>query len=154
MLINPLLYEELTQPQNIHVHTQKLKTCKTFPNIKEFSKCSGLLSSCSQYSQENLHSTNWKPVSNFPSTQELQCDQCLHVTFTMNQQYLWPGTAALHIFPVLTIVSGNHNLGMPGTSLTNSALLPNGYQESTVPGQAGTRVTLYCTASLIYNRVG
>ena len=39
MLINPLLYEELTQPRNIHVHTQKLKTCKTFPKIKEFSKC-------------------------------------------------------------------------------------------------------------------
>ncbi len=31
----------------------------------------------------------------------------------MNQLYLWPGTIALHIFPLLTIVLGNRNLAMP-----------------------------------------
>jgi hypothetical protein len=39
----------------------------------------------------------------------MQCDQCLHVTFTMNQLYLIGGPVPLH-FPLYAIVSGNRNL--------------------------------------------
>jgi hypothetical protein len=55
----------------------------------------------------------------------------------MNQLYRWQGTVAMRIFPLLTIVSGNRNLAIPVTSLTNSPLSPNFYHESTVPGHRG-----------------
>jgi hypothetical protein len=41
---------------------------------------------------------------------KLKASKPFHVMFTLNQLYLWPGTIALRIFPLLTIVSGNHNL--------------------------------------------
>jgi hypothetical protein len=58
----------------------------------------------------------------------------------------WPGTVALHIFPLLAIVLDNRNLAMPGTSLTNSPLLPTLNQLYLVIQGAG----YHCTALLLY----
>jgi hypothetical protein len=58
----------------------------------------------------------------------MQCDQCLHVMFTMNQLYLVRGanTVALCIFLYMQscLITANSYI-----NLTNSPLLLNGYHQ-------------------------
>ncbi len=73
----------------------------------------------------------------------MQCDQCLHVKFTMNQPYLVGGasTVALCIFLYMQScwVTANSYI-----NLTNLPLLLNGYLESIVSCQGGAGY--HCTA--------
>ncbi len=73
----------------------------------------------------------------------MQCDQCLHVTFTMNQLYLVGGASivALCIFLYMQSCRVTANSYI---NLTNSPLLLNGYLESIVSGQGGAGYR--CTA--------
>jgi hypothetical protein len=75
----------------------------------------------------------------------MQCDQCLHVMFTMNQPYLVGGasTVSLCIFLYMQSCQVTANSYI---NLTNSLLLLNGYLESIVSGQGGAGY--HCTAQL------
>jgi hypothetical protein len=72
----------------------------------------------------------------------MQCEKCLHVTFTMNQLYLVGGanTVALCIFLYMQLCRVTANFYI---NLTNSPLLLNGYLESIVSGQGPGIIALH-----------
>ena len=82
----------------------------------------------------------------------MQCDHCLHVTFTMIQLHLVGGasTVALCIFLYmpLCLVTANFYINLTNSPLLLMVTLNQLYLVK------GGRVSLHCIASFIYNRVG